>query len=65
LEQSAARGGEPKKKRHQSEREREWLGRLVGRYGDDYEAMARDGKLNPMQQTAGDIKRRVQRMNAA
>ncbi|KAK0383512.1 hypothetical protein NLU13_9423 [Sarocladium strictum] len=65
LEQSAARGGEPRKKRHQSEREREWLGKLVGRYGDDYAAMAMDAKLNPMQQTAGDIKRRVQRMNAA
>ncbi|KAH8177306.1 ribosome biogenesis protein nop16 domain-containing protein [Sarocladium implicatum] len=65
LEQSAGSTGEGKKKRHQSEREREWLAKLVGRHGDDYGAMARDIKLNPMQQTAGDIKRRVQRMNAA
>lgn len=65
LEQSAAKSGETKKKRHQSEREREWLGKLVGRHGDDYGAMARDGKLNPMQQNAGDIKRRIQRMNGA
>lgn len=65
LEQSAGSTGEGKKKRHQSEREREWLAKLIGRHGDDYGAMARDGKLNPMQQTAGDIKKRVQRMNAA
>jgi nucleolar protein 16 len=48
--------------RHQSEREREWLGRLVEQHGDDYGRMARDHKLNPMQQTAADIKRRIRKM---
>lgn len=53
-----------KKPRHQSEREREWLGRLVAKYGDDTAAMARDRKLNPMQQTAADIARRIKKMKA-
>ncbi|KAB5547332.1 ribosome biogenesis protein Nop16 [Coniochaeta sp. 2T2.1] len=47
--------------RHQSEREREWLESLVKRHGDDIQAMARDGRLNPMQQTASDIRRRLKK----
>ncbi|KAK3945105.1 ribosome biogenesis protein Nop16 [Diplogelasinospora grovesii] len=47
--------------RHQSQRETEWLQRLVAKYGGDLGAMARDRKLNPMQQTAGDLKRRLQK----
>lgn len=47
--------------RYQSEREKEWLARLVERHGEDVGAMARDGKLNPMQQTASDIKRRLKK----
>lgn len=50
-----------KKPRKQSQREQEWVERLVNRYGDDYQKMARDMKLNPMQQTATDIGRRVQK----
>lgn len=47
-------------KRHQSAREREWIERLIARHGvDGVQAMARDGKLNPMQQTAGEIKRKL------
>lgn len=45
--------------RHQSAREREWLDQLVAKHGDDTGAMARDFKLNPMQQTASDIRRRL------
>jgi len=45
--------------RKMSQRDREWLGRLVGRYGEDFGAMARDRRMNPMQQTEGDLKRRV------
>ena len=57
----AARQGERKKGggRKQSRREEEWVERLVGRYGDDVGRMARDRKLNPMQQSPADIARRV------
>ena len=48
-----------KKPRHQSQREEEWIRGLVEKYGDDYARMARDKKLNPYQQSEGDIKRRV------
>ncbi|KAJ9426529.1 ribosome biogenesis protein Nop16 [Fusarium oxysporum] len=51
------------KKRHQSTREKEWLDKLVAKYGDDTVAMARDRKLNPMQQTAADIAKRIRKMN--
>lgn len=60
LERQASRPVE-KTVRHQSGREMEWLERLVGKHGDDTAAMARDAKLNPMQQTAGDIKRRLKK----
>ena len=46
--------------RKQSQREGEWIGQLVEKWGDDVGAMARDRRLNPMQQTEGDIRRRVQ-----
>lgn len=61
LEELAARP-EVKRPRYVSEREGEWLEGLVGRHGDDYAAMARDRKLNPMQQTASDIARRIRKM---
>ncbi|EEP75399.1 conserved hypothetical protein [Uncinocarpus reesii 1704] len=62
LEKQAAIEEEKVKKRkprHQSKREEEWLERLVEKYGDNIPAMVRDRKLNPMQQTEGDIKRRL------
>lgn len=64
LEEEAAR---PviKKSRKQSEREEEWIERLVEKYGDDYGAMSMDMKLNPMQQSAGDLKRRVKKWKKA
>jgi len=45
--------------RKQSRREQEWIQKLVDKYNDDYGKMFRDVKLNPMQQSEGDIKRRV------
>lgn len=59
LEEQAALG-ERRREREQSEREKEWIERLVERYGrGEYKRMARDVKLNPYQQTAADIRRRV------
>ncbi|KAK3684802.1 ribosome biogenesis protein Nop16 [Podospora appendiculata] len=52
---------EEKHLRHQSERETEWLQRLIAKHGDDVSAMARDAKLNPMQQTRGDLARRLKK----
>jgi nucleolar protein 16 len=45
--------------RKQSRREQEWVERLVEKHADNYGAMFRDTVLNPMQQSEGDIKRRV------
>ncbi|RAL02046.1 nucleolar protein 16 [Aspergillus ibericus CBS 121593] len=50
-----------KKPRHQSKREEEWILKLVERHGENYTAMARDRKLNPMQQSEGDLKRRIRK----
>lgn len=47
--------------RVQSARENDWIGDLVEKYGDDFDAMVRDRKLNPFQQTAGDLRRRVKK----
>ncbi|KAK7541280.1 nucleolar protein 16 [Phyllosticta citribraziliensis] len=63
--EAVAASGERKAPRKQSEREQEWVARLVAKYGDDYARMSRDAKLNPMQQSEGDIKRRVARWKAA
>ena len=54
-----AKYSRPKRPRMQSQREREWIERLVERWGDDWTGMVRDRKLNPQQQTEGDLKRRV------
>lgn len=51
--------------RKQSEREREWIERLAAKHGDDFERMARDMRLNPMQQTAADIRKRVGKWRAS
>ena len=63
--EEAARNGVRKAPRKQSEREGEWLERLVNKYGEDYGRMSRDLKLNPMQQTAADIKKRVKKWKAS
>lgn len=57
--EEAAMNGAKKAPRGQSQREQEWVERLVSKYGEDYAKMARDRKLNPMQQTAADIRKRV------
>ena len=51
--------------RHQSEREWEWLQRLIDKHGGDTAAMARDAKLNPMQQTKADIAKRLKKYKAS
>ncbi|KAJ4334679.1 Nucleolar protein 16 [Didymella glomerata] len=59
--EEAARNGVRKAPRKQSDREGEWLERLHNKYGEDYGKMARDRKLNPMQQTESDIKKRMKK----
>ncbi|ROV92635.1 hypothetical protein VPNG_09885 [Cytospora leucostoma] len=59
LEEEANRPTE-KHKRHQSEREREWIEKLVAKHGDNTAAMARDLKLNPMQQTESNIRKKFE-----
>lgn len=64
LERQAAQEGhavQNKKPRHVSKREEEWIERLIERHGNDYGAMARDMKLNPMQQSVGDLRRRIRK----
>ena len=54
-----AKYSKPKRPRMQSQREREWIERLVERWGDDWGGMVKDRKLNPQQQSEGDLKKRV------
>ena len=58
LEEQASRVAE-KKPRAQSAREKEWCASLVEKHGQNWMAMVRDRRLNPMQQTEADIKKRV------
>lgn len=39
--------------------EKTWLKDVVAKYGSDFEAAARDRKLNPWQRTAGEIRRSI------
>lgn len=55
-EATMARKKQPRK---QSHREEEWIAKLVEKYGDDVPKMVRDRRLNPMQQSEGDLKRRI------
>lgn len=52
---------EKKYRRQQSEGERVFVEALVGKYGEDYERMARDTQINYMQRSAGDLKKRVKK----
>ena len=63
--EEASRLAQKKQPRKQSQREEEWIAKLVEKYGDDTAKMARDKKLNPMQQTAGDLKRRIKKWKGA
>jgi nucleolar protein 16 len=38
---------------------------LVAKHGDNLRAMARDKKLNPMQQTEADLGRRIKKWRAS
>lgn len=56
-----ARKPAAKYKRKQPEGERAFVEELVRKYGDDYGKMARDMKINYMQRSEGDIKRRIKK----
>ncbi|KAI6118752.1 ribosome biogenesis protein Nop16 [Pisolithus croceorrhizus] len=47
--------------RHTSQGERMYIVRLARKYGDDYEKMARDRRLNAEQKTVGQLKRAVEK----
>ncbi len=64
-EKARMMGAGPKRVRPQSKYEREWVERLVERWGDDVRAMARDRRLNPRQQSEGDLRRRIRRWREA
>lgn len=59
LEETARKHAKVKKDRKPSEQECQWLQKLYEKYGDDYEKMKWDKKLNVNQQSAGDLRRRI------
>ena len=48
-----------KYKKKQTDAEKEFIEALVKKYGEDYKAMARDMKINYMQRSESDLKKRV------
>lgn len=68
LERQADQEGQSvknKKPRHLSQRENEWVSKLVEKHGDNLAAMMRDRRLNPMQQSEGDLRRRINKWKKA
>ncbi|RCK67534.1 Nucleolar protein 16 [Candida viswanathii] len=65
LEEYAKQHSKVKKERHLSDRESEWLKSLYEKYGDDYDRMKWDKKLNVYQQTAGELKRKINKWKKA
>jgi nucleolar protein 16 len=63
-DQDAAVLATKRRPRQQSKREEEWISILAEKYGDNTRAMARDVKLNPMQQSEGDLARRLKKWKA-
>lgn len=61
LEAAAMAGIKKTRPRMQSRREEEWIEALVRRWGENYKGMIRDRRLNPMQQSEGDLRRRIER----
>lgn len=61
LEAAAMAGIKKTRPRVQSRREVEWIEALVRSWGENYKGMMRDRRLNPMQQSEGDLRRRVER----
>jgi len=59
LEEYAQKHAQIKKERTASEREGDWLKSLYEKYGEDYDKMKWDKKLNVFQQSAGDLRRRI------
>lgn len=59
LQEQGMRAAAHKTDRTQLAREQEWLHALYSKYGEDYEKMMWDRKLNVFQQSAGDLKRRI------
>ena len=51
----------PRRARKPSSKEGEWIQKLTDRWGEDYKAMRRDRVLNVMQQSEGDLRRRIMR----
>jgi len=50
-----------KYEKYQSEGEKQFIEELIQKYGDDYDAMFRDIKLNIYQHTAAQLKKKCQR----
>ncbi|RCK55348.1 Nucleolar protein 16 [Candida viswanathii] len=65
LEEYAKQHSKVRKERHLSDRESEWLKSLYEKYGDDYDKMKWDKKLNVYQQTAGELKRKINKWKKA
>ncbi|EME87840.1 uncharacterized protein MYCFIDRAFT_75674 [Pseudocercospora fijiensis CIRAD86] len=60
--EAAARRPAAKHKRRQPEGEVRFLRELVEKYGEDYGKMARDTKINYMQRSEGDLKKRIKKL---
>lgn len=62
LEAAAMMAGIKKTRpRMQSRREEEWIEALMSRWGENYRGMMTDRRLNPRQQSEGDLRRRIER----
>ncbi|KAK4985532.1 hypothetical protein LTR66_008143 [Elasticomyces elasticus] len=57
--------GEQRRVRKPSAREAQWLEDLAAKYGDDYAKMSRDMRLNPLQQSEGAIRKRMERWRSS